>query len=357
MKKQLIRLLTLVSVCLCSCKNDAIKITNVNDLIKEFNENSLTTIAKYKGQIVEFTGTFKPYSEGGNFSLLGLDENMKINDQVRIVSNYNKDSLKRNSIFPYLEEKYFYDENTKEIYTDETMKEIASSVLTNSDQTTNNDNKDIYTKLEKVNADISKAIKSKNYDIDTAKYLQSNEIVMNEGNGFYYAMDSEIKTNYPDLINIQNDIKSNKIHICDTVQQTVVDKVIMRGKIKDITSAKTNSGQSVIVITLDNAEIVNKERVFDFSKLPILNYTAGQTTLNEKIKSIHAISPNSKYYKVNDPNGADLMVRAGNGYKSSRTVLPNERFEIVGDQETFWSVKFEDGTMGSIDKTKVIKFE
>lgn len=273
------------------CKDSAIKIYNVKDFMSEFADNNATATAKYKGQTVEFIGSF---SDMENFPFLCYDTSLKTcNSAVQIFCDYNADSLKRNSIYHYLHEVYFYNTNTKEIYTNEAMNQIAKSVLTNSDRTTNTDNHDIYGKLDKVADAIHKAIKSKNSPIDTPLYLRSKEIQMNEGNGFFYPMDTEINISYPDLKAIANDIRGNKIHRCDSLRETIIDKVTLRGKIKDISIAQNGAGENVIVIHLEKVEIRNKERIFDFNTLPILDYMAGQKALEEKISGIHLITPTS----------------------------------------------------------------
>jgi len=357
MKRTWLVMVIAATLLMTSCKNGELKVTNANDLINEFKENHITALAKYKGQTVEFVGTFGLNSNEDDATFYLLDSGIRINNGVRVVSNYNKDILKKNSLTPYIDEKYFYNENSKEIYTDEVMKQIAKSVLTNSDQTKNNTT-DIYKYLTSVEGSIFNAMNCKNYPIDTLAYLQTKEIKIDkDGKGFFYPMDTTISTDYPDLKTIANDIKTNKIHRCDSLYEAVIDRVTLKGKIKEITFTKTNVGDDVMVIQLENSEITNKEKIFDFNKLPVLDYTAAQKAIQEKMKAVSLISPDWKYYKVNDPNGADLLNPVERGYPVIRKVMPSERFEITADGTTFWNVKFEDGTTGMIEKGKVAKYK
>lgn len=348
MKKTVLVMVIAAIMLMISCKNGALKITNANDLIKEFKENPTSALAKYKGQTVEFVGTFDVNIDE-DAPLFLVDSGWRVNKSVRVFINYNKDSLKRKKIFPYLHETYFYNENTQEIYTDEKMNEIAMSVLTHTDRTTNRSN-EIYDILSGAEISIKSAINCKYYPIDTLAYVKTKELKVDANNsGFFYPFDTVIASD--------PDVKANKIHRCDSAYENVIDKVTLNGKIKDIKFTKTNAGDDVMVIQLENPEITNKERVFDFNTLPVLDYISAKKAVQEKLISVSSISPNWIYYKVNDPNGADLMIGGGYNSKVVRKVSPSERFEIVGDNVTYWSVIFENGTTGNIEKTKVIKFE
>jgi len=361
MKKSAILMVVIAIQLLASCKNGTLKITNANDLINEFKENQVSALAKYKGQTVEFVGTFNNISGSntdGTYPLIMIDSSLKINSQVRIFSSINKEYLIKNQILPYLSEKYFYNETNKAIYTDESMKELAKSALTNSDQTTDNNMGDMYDMLVRVDESIKVAMNCKNYPVDTNAYLTTREIKIDkDGNGFFYPMDTEINVSYKSLASIVNDIKANKIHKCDTSAETVIDKITLKGKIKDISFTKTNGGDDVMVIEIDNPEIVSKERVLDLNKLPALNFTGAQNALQEKIKSMKNLNSNWKYYKVNDQSGADLTQVVDGQYKVTRKVLPTEKFEIISQDESSVQVKFENGSVGHIEKSKVIKFE